>query len=200
MSITRFLTAILFSLWATSGQTASVTWTMDINLENSGSAIGSFVWDSELNTVTSWDITVSEGLTSVLIGVLPGQTFSSASAGHVSNTYIQGGFSFINFETDDVTYWYGPDRPRHFRLGFGYDGFDVLDTPVEALLLIGDTLNKFPVTKTGVTDCGSCSPSRSGRPGSVLSAVPAPVPLPGALPLTLLGFAALGFLHRRRGA
>lgn len=200
MSISRFFTAILFSLWAASARAASVTWTMDIDLENNGSAFGSFVWDSDLNTVTSWDFTVSGGLISVIIGPLPGQTFSSASAGHIVNAFTSGGFSFLNFKTDDVTYWYGPDRPRTFRLGIGLNGFDVLDTPVAALPLVPDTVNMFPMTHTGVTDCGSCSPSRAGRPGSVLSAVPAPVPLPGALPLAMLGLAALGFLHRRRGA
>ncbi|WP_299962120.1 hypothetical protein [uncultured Roseobacter sp.] len=197
MSILRFSTVTLFSLWAVCAQAASVTWTMDIELENNGSAIGSFVWDSDLNTVTSWDISVSEGLTSVLIGPLPGETFSSASAGHVVDTFTSGGFSFLNFQTDVVTYWYGPDRTRTFRLGIGLNGFDVLDAPVAALPLVPDTVNMFTMTPTGVLDCGSCSPSRHGRPGSVLSAEPAPVPLPAGLPLALLGVATLGVLRAR---
>ncbi len=197
MRISRFITALVLGLWAVSGQAAPVTWTLDIALENSGSATGSFVWDSDAKTVTSWDISVSEGLMSVNLGPLPGQVFSSASAGHQVNAYVQGGYSFLNFETDDQTYWFGPDRSRHFRLGFGYNGFDALDAPVAELELIGDTLNMFSVAPTGVLDCGACSPSRSGRPGSVISAVPATVPVPPALSLVVLGLAALGALRAR---
>lgn len=201
MSISRFVTALYFSIWAASGQAASITWTFDIELENSGSAVGSFVWDSEANSVTAWNISVSEGLASANSGPLPGQTFNNASAGHEVNAYTQRGYSFLNFETDDQTYWFGPDRPRHFRLGFGYSGFGVLDTPVAELELIGDTLNMFSAAPTGVLDCGACSPSRSGRPGSVISAEPTPdltpVPLPGALPLALMGIATFGALRGR---
>ncbi|WP_300058183.1 hypothetical protein [uncultured Roseobacter sp.] len=202
MSISRFVTALCFSIWAASGQAASITWTFDIELENSGSAVGSFVWDSEANSVTAWNISVSEGLASANSGPLPGQTFSSASAGHEVNAYTQNsGYSFLNFETDDQTYWFGPDRPRHFRLGFGYSGFGALDTPVTELELIGDTLSMFSAAPTGVLDCGACSPSRNGRPGSVISAEPTPdltpVPLPGALPLALMGIATFGALRGR---
>lgn len=198
MTLRTLFKAIIFSTWAVSAQAAPVTWELDLQFEDNGTAIGSFVWDSDLNAATAWNITVSGGLFS---GgqVLPGETFSNDSAGHVTSAFTQNGFSFIQFRTDDVTYFNGPDRERVLRLGLGFSGLDVLDTAVASLPLVADTVNMFTLTSTGFLDCGNCSPVRNGNEGSFISSpsrTPVPVPLPASLPLLLAGIGALGLVRR----
>ncbi|WP_299477764.1 VPLPA-CTERM sorting domain-containing protein [uncultured Roseibium sp.] len=196
MILRTLFKAIIFSTWAVSSQAAPVTWQLDLQFEDNGTAVGNFVWDSDLNAATAWNITVSGGLFS---GghVLPGETFSNDSAGHVASAFTQNGFSFIQFQTDDVTYLPGPDRERVLRLGLGFSGLDVLDTAVALLPLVADTVNQFSLTSTGFVDCGNCSPVRHGDEGSFISGrTPVPVPLPASLPLLLAGIGALGLARR----
>ncbi|MET1416193.1 VPLPA-CTERM sorting domain-containing protein [Roseibium sp. HPY-6] len=198
VTLRTLLKAIIFSTWAVSAQAAPVTWELDLQFEDNGTAAGSFVWDSDLNAATAWSISVSGGLFS---GgqVLPGDTFSNDSAGHVASVFTQNGFSFIEFRTEDVTYFNGPDRERVLRLGLGFSGLDVLDTAVALLPLVADTVNQFSLTSTGFLDCGNCSPVRNGNEGSFISSpsrTPVPVPLPASLPLLLAGIGALGLVRK----
>ena len=196
MKISAILAAAALALGTLPSWAAPVTWNLDLTFEDSGTAIGSFVWESDTNTISAWDIAVSAGTFSGNNSV-PGDTFSNIEAGHVTRSFTVGGYSFIEFVTEDVSYFPGPDRSRFLRLGLGFGGLDVLDTPSSALPLVPDTANQFPFTITGFVDCGSCSPFRNGESGASISAI-APVPLPASLAFVLMGVAALGAFGARK--
>ena len=195
MKISAILAAAALALGSLPSSAAPVTWTLDLEFEDNGTAIGSFVWESDTNTISTWDIAVSAG-TFTGNNNVPGDTFSNTETGHFTQSLTFGGYSFIQFATEDVSYFPGPDRSRFLRLGLGFGGLDVLDTPVSVLPLVPDTANQFPFTITGVVDCGSCSPIRNGESGASISAM-APVPLPASLAFMLMAVAALGAIGAR---
>lgn len=202
MNLRGFFAIVALVFAANSSHAAGVTWNVDLEFEDNGTAQGSFVWDPDLNVASSWNIVVSAGLFSGNNAV-PGDTFDSSSPGHDTDSFTLGGFSFIQFITEDVSYMPGPDRPRFLRFGLGLGGLDVLDTPVASLPLVPDTVNMFPFTITGFADCGSCSPFRNGKTDSTISAAApisrvAPIPVPAGLPLLAGGLGAIALVRRFR--
>jgi hypothetical protein len=164
-------------------QAASILWTLhNGGFNDGGSVSGSFVWDTDLATVTSWNFAVSGGDTAAW----PPVTYSNATSSFdAANINITPGDDLIRFKM-------GPEPTRDLRFSFA-DG--ALDTPSVALLMVGNNFTSL----AGYIECNNCAPGRLGVDGAFFSGE---TPLPPALPLFASGLGAVGLFgwRRRRNA
>lgn len=198
----------IIGLAASSASAAPISWSFsNLVFDDGGTASGQFVWDSDTDTVTSWNINTTEEVGNANF---PAFTYSNTIAGHVAEKEfgIQTNLRFLQFAGPEAVQPSGVDRARVFRLGIGFGGFeafDVLDTASASLALVGDGFKTdvaggiFPFVPNGFVECLFCSPFRDVAIDSPTElTTSSTVPLPATLPLAIFAFGALGAFGMRR--
>lgn len=200
MKIVTLLFAIASFIWPANAHATSITWSLDLEFEDGGTAVGSFVWDTTIHAATSWNIAVSGGVFGFPMNPVfaPAIVYDDTLVGHSTSAFVAlNNYGFIQFHTAIVDHFPGPARPRLLRLGLGFEGLGVLNTPVAALSLLEDDVNTIPISSAPFIECGNCSPVRRGVDEAVITSV-TPVPIPASLALLPIGFAAIATLKFRR--
>lgn len=156
-------------------EAASVTWNLNNFIFTDGAkATGSFVWDSDVNSVLDFNFFITDG------------TNDNFSA--INYSRINGDSATIFSDDEDILSFSSPrnalsSRPREFRISIA--SFDLLDIPSASLGLVDS-----PYARNGFTECYNCSPFNAGLPGAFLSSIPVSVPEPASIAgLTLIGIA-----------
>lgn len=179
-----FLFAALSVLGALSqAKAATVGWSLEnAGFGDGGTISGSFNWDTDLNSLLSWNFTVAGGNTANFPSPF---TFSNTLANNVG-TYV-GPANVLRFYDTTLSI----TQPREIRLGL-LDP-DSLDVGVAMLALdpVGAT------GSTGYVECFNCSPFRLGIDGAYLSVVPVPAAV-WLFGTALIGL--IGFGKRRKAA
>jgi hypothetical protein len=150
---------------------STVTWNLNnVTFSDGATASGSFNFDADTNTLTTWNISVTSG-------VLSAFTYSPTDSTAGSYFQVAGYQDELLFMVNGST--------RQLRL-----------TPVYALTDSGGTdpidLNTFG-NGSGSVECNNCAPYREVVSGSLATATPEP----GSVALLGLGFASVSLLARK---
>ena len=175
MKMTKIIAATLLLTFAHAAQATVITWNLNnFNFQDGATAVGSFEWDSDAESVVSWDFIVS-----------PSANGSPTNFSDTTGTLATDTLAF-----DTLTFW--ESGPRwDFR--FALPDLALLNVAVANLAVGGDPTF---VGAGGFIECRNCSPARFGVRGAYLSAVTVPAPAS----LALLGLGLLGFSLARRRA
>ena len=180
--LTLFLFVVLVVISALhQTKAATIEWTINNgNFADGGVVTGSFNWDTDLKTLTSWNFSVSGGDTSDFPSPF---TYSDTLANNIGQAdRLFDGSRLLFFDSSPNVF--GTTR----ELRFGLASLSQLDIASSMLPLFGIN-NTGP---TGLIECYNCSPIRLGRDGAFLSASVVPVPaavwLFGSALIGLVGF------------
>lgn len=178
MTLTRKALLLLTSVLAVApiSFASTVTWNLsNVAFGDAATASGSFSFDADTNTLSTWNISVTSGALSAFT-----YTPSDSTAG--SYFQVSGYQNELLFMVNGST--------RELRM-----------TPVNALTDAGGTdainLNTFG-NGSGSVECFNCGPYREIVSGSfTTAAATATTPEPGSMALLGLGFTSLSLLARK---
>jgi hypothetical protein len=182
--ITLFLFVALSVVGAShQAKAATTTWSLqNASFGDGGTISGMFNWDTDLNSLLSWNFTVAGGNTTDFPSPF---TFSNTLANNIGQ-YLDSADVLRFYDTTFST-----TQPREIR--FGLLDPDSLDIPV-AMLALDPVGASGP---TGYVECFNCDPIRLGVDGAYLSAVPVPAAV-WLFSTALIGF--VGMSRRRKVA